>query len=63
MSGRFVFFGIEKEKSEELYRLFEEWIVRLSKNKEPIDNGNGKRSHRECFVKDGFGKGTYAPAL
>ncbi|MDE5581122.1 MAG: hypothetical protein K2I95_06845 [Treponemataceae bacterium] len=61
MSGRF--FSLKKEKNDELMGLFDEWIAQISKNKERVDNGNGKRAPRDCFAKDGFSKGTHAPAL
>lgn len=60
MSGRFVFSGIEKEKNDELMRLFDEWIAQISKNKEPVDNGDGKRAPRDCFAKDGFFPGYFS---
>ena len=61
MSGRFVFSGIEKEKNDELMRLFDEWIAQISKSKEPVDNGDGKRAPRDCFAKDGFFPGYFSP--
>lgn len=52
----------EKEKNKELNRLFKEWIAQLSKNKEPVDNGDPEKSKpRECFAKDGFFPGYFSP--
>ena len=51
----------EKEKNDELMRLFDEWISQLSKNKELIDNGNGMCAPSECFAKDGFFPGYFSP--
>lgn len=51
----------EKEKNDELMRLFDEWIAQISKNKEPVDNGDGKRAPRDCFAKDGFFPGYFSP--
>ena len=51
----------EKEKNDELMRLFDEWISQLSKNKDPIDNGNGMCAPSECFAKDGFFPGYFSP--
>lgn len=55
MAQKFKYSDSEKEKNKELNALFSVWIKQLSKNKEPIDNGNkGKTTPKDCFAKDGF---------
>ena len=55
MAKKFQYSEFEKQKNKELNALFSAWIKQLSKNKEPIDNGDkGKTTPKECFAKDGF---------
>lgn len=60
MPNKFEYSDFEKQKNKELESLFSDWIKQLSKNKEPIDNGNkDKTTPKDCFAKDGFFPGYF----
>lgn len=60
MPNKFEYSDFEKQKNKELESLFSDWIKQLSKNKEPIDNGNkNKTTPKACFAKDGFFPGYF----
>ena len=55
LSKKFKYNGEEKLKNKELDILMDEWISELSKNPEPISNGDKtKTTPSDCFAKDGF---------
>lgn len=55
LSKKFKYNGEEKLKNKELDILMDEWISELSKNSEPISNGDKtKTTPSDCFAKDGF---------
>lgn len=60
LSKKFKYNGEEKLKNKELDILMDEWISELSKNPEPISNGDKtKTTPSDCFAKDGFFPGYY----
>lgn len=60
MSKKFKYNAEEKLKNNQLDALMNEWVAELSKNPEPINNGDkSKTTASACFAKDGFFPGYF----